>query len=63
MVHYSEVGSPEYPGPKVPLKMGDIAKDCDIHVTTVARAVDDKICQIDTGSIRCREFFFGSRSK
>lgn len=47
---------PEFPqiGPGVPLS--ELARVCDMHVTTVARALDNKVCETTLGVVPIRHF-------
>lgn len=45
-----------FPDPGEPCTIGDVAQYLDVHVTTVARALDNKWCLTPQGAVPCRQF-------
>lgn len=48
--------------PNATVRMIKVAKACDLHVTTVSRILDDKICQLEDQVFTCRKYIYGLRS-
>lgn len=48
--------------PNASIRMSDVADKCNLHITQVSRILDNKVCQIDSKSVNCREFIYGLRS-
>lgn len=46
--------------PHKPLRMQEIADICNLHVTTVSRVLDNKICLVDSDAIPCRDYLRGT---
>jgi len=49
--------------PNASIRMSEIAKTCDLHITTVARVLDNKVCLLDTGAVFCRDYIYELRSR
>ena len=50
---------PEFPEFKEPIRMSKVARNCNLHVTTVSRALDNKICLSAIGKIALKQFIAG----
>lgn len=50
---------PEFPEFTEPIKMSQVARNCNLHVATVSRALDNKICLSAVGKIALKQFIAG----
>lgn len=53
---------PAFPAVPAPIRMLEVADVCGIHVTTVSRAVDGKLCKTPVGLIKLKDAF-GSKKQ
>ncbi len=48
--------------PTASVRMADVADACNLHITTVSRILDNKICRVDDQMFPCRKYIYGLRS-
>lgn len=47
---------PEFPVARHSVRLPTLADECDLHVTIVAKTLDNKICLTPNGPVSCRDF-------